>query len=241
MPVRKRISVGVLIGVIISLTAIILVIRWAGWADLLLALRSVRWPYVGAAVLVFLISMLARALSWRSLLEYRYPLMRVLAVLNEGYLINNILPWRLGEIGRSVLLAGSKGDSIVRILSSILVERMYDLFFALIFLVLLIPEAAGLADLTQNAAFIGVFLAVAFTFMVLFVRRPCWMQAIITRIPGPRARLLSLWQQMQTGLVALQDFGIFSRSLGWMLLSWILAGFEYGLVLRAVIPDAPLH
>ena len=205
------------------------------------ALGSVRWPMFGAAVLVFLLSMLARALSWRSLLDDRYSLMRVLEVLNEGYLINNILPWRLGEIGRAVLLAGSGEDSILQVLSSILVERMYDLFFALVFLVLLLPEATGLGGLTQNAAFIAGILSIAFTFLVIFVRRPDWMQWIITRLPGPRMRLLSLWEQMQTGLVALRDLRIFSRSLFWMLLSWVLAGIEYGLVLRAVIPDASLY
>jgi uncharacterized protein (TIRG00374 family) len=239
--VRKRTSVGVLIGVAISLTALILVIRWAGWAEMLQALSSVHWPLFGVAILVFLFSMLARALSWRSLLNDRYSLVRVIAVLNEGYLVNNVLPWRLGEIARAVLLAGSGGDSILRVLASILVERIYDLFFALIFLLLLLPEAAGLEGLTQNALFIGGILSLAFAFLVVIVRRPGWMQWIISRIPGPRARLLALWQQMQTGLVALRDLRIFGRSLGWMLLSWVLAGIEYGLVLRAVIPDAPLH
>ena len=241
MLVRRRTSVGVFIGAAISLTALVLVIRWAGWADMLEALSSVRWPLFGMAVLVFLLSMLARALSWRSLLDDRYSLMRVLEVLNEGYLINHILPWRLGEIGRAVLLAGSGKDSILKVLSSILVERMYDLFFALVLLVLLLPEATGLEGITQNAAFIGGILTIAFTMLVISVRRPGWMQWLIARLPGPRARLLALWEQMQTGLIALRDFRIFTRSLGWMLLSWLLAGIEYGLVLRAVIPDASLH
>jgi len=192
------------------------------------------------AVLVFLLSMLARALSWRTLLEDRYSLTRVIAVLNEGYLINHVLPWRLGEIGRAVLLAGSGGDSILRVLSSILVERLYDLFFALVFLLVLLPEAAGLEGLTQNAAFTGGILAIALIFLVAAVHRPGWMEWLIAHMPGPRTRLLSLWQQMQTGLIALRDLRIFSRSLGWMLLSWLLAGIEYGLVLRAVIPDASL-
>jgi hypothetical protein len=202
------------------------------------AMKSVNWLLFGAAVVVFLLSMLARGLSWRSLLNDRYSLMRVLAVLNEGYLINHILPWRLGEVGRAILLAGSGNDSIMRVLSSIMVERMYDLFFAFVFLVLMLPEAAGLEGLTQNVAFIGAILAVAFAILLVFVQRPTWMRAIISRIPGPRERLLSLWEQMQAGLVALRNLRIFSRSAGWMLLSWILAGVEYGLVVRAVIPHA---
>jgi uncharacterized protein (TIRG00374 family) len=239
--VKRGTSLSVILGITISLTALFLVIRWAGWQDLLEALHTVNWTLFGAAVLVFLVSMLARGLSWRSLLADRYSLLRVLAVLNEGYLINHLLPWRLGEVGRAILLAGRSEDSILRVLSSIMVERMYDLFFALVFLVLLLPEAAGLESLTQNATFIAGILAIAFTLLVIFVRHPEWLRSIIDRLPGPRTSLQALWVQMQAGLIALRDLRIFARSAGWMLTSWVLAGIEYGLVLKAVIPEASWH
>ncbi len=236
---KKRTTLSIVLGVLISLTALVLVIRWAGWEELLWALGSVNWPLFGVAVIVFLFSMVARAMSWRSLLDDQYPLVRVLAVLNEGYLINHVLPWRLGELGRAVLLAGGGNDSIMRVLSSIMVERFYDMFFALIFLGLMLPEAAGLEGLTQNAVFIAVILLLAVAVLQMFIQRPDWMRSILSRLPGPRARLLSLWEQMQVGLIGLRDFRVFMRSSGWMLLSWILAGIEYSLVLRAVIPGAP--
>jgi uncharacterized protein (TIRG00374 family) len=239
--VKRGKYLSVMLGVAISLTALLLVIRWAGWQDLLQALRTVHWPLFGVAVLVFLLSMVARGLSWRSLLADRYPLLRVLAVLNEGYLINHVLPWRLGEVGRAILLAGRSEDSILRVLSSIMVERMYDLFFALVFLALLLPEAAGLESLTRNATFIGCIFVLAFTLMVILVRNPAWLRKVIDRLPGPRATMQTLWGQMQAGFVALRDLRIFTRSIGWMLTSWLLAGIEYGLVLKAVIPTASWH
>ncbi len=223
---------------LISFTALVLVVRWAGWSEMLRAMASVNWVLFGAAVLIFLLSMLARALSWRSLLDDRHSLLRVLAVLNEGYLINHVLPWRLGEVGRAILLAGGGKDSTMRVLSSIMVERMYDLFFALLFLVLMLPEAAGLESLTQNATFVAGALLLAFIMLRILVQRPEWMRALISKMPGPRARFLSLWEQMQAGLIAIRDLRVFSRSAGWMLVSWILAGIEYSLVVRAVIPDA---
>jgi uncharacterized protein (TIRG00374 family) len=164
--------------------------------------------------------------------------MRVLAVLNEGYLINHILPWRLGEVGRAILLAGGGNDSIMRVLSSIMVERLYDLMFALVFLVLMLPEATGLEGLTQNATYIGGVLVLAFVVLQIFVHRPGWMRNILNRLPEPRTRLVSIWEQVQEGLIALRDLRIFGRSTFWMLTSWILAGVEYSLVVKAVIPEA---
>lgn len=235
---RRRTTLSIVVGILISLTALVLVVRWAGWSEMLRAMASVNWVLFGAAVLIFLLSMLARALSWRSLLDDRHSLLRVLAVLNEGYLINHVLPWRLGEVGRAILLAGGGKDSTMRVLSSIMVERMYDLFFALLFLVLMLPEAAGLESLTQNATFVAGALLLAFIMLRILVQRPEWMRALISKMPGPRARFLSLWEQMQAGLIAIRDLRVFSRSAGWMLVSWILAGIEYSLVVRAVIPDA---
>jgi uncharacterized protein (TIRG00374 family) len=236
--VRRRTTLSIVVGILISFTALVLVVRWAGWSEMLRAMASVNWVLFGAAVLIFLLSMLARALSWRSLLDDRHSLLRVLAVLNEGYLINHVLPWRLGEVGRAILLAGGGKDSTMRVLSSIMVERMYDLFFALLFLVLMLPEAAGLESLTQNATFVAGALLLAFIMLRILVQRPEWMRALISKMPGPRARFLSLWEQMQAGLIAIRDLRVFSRSAGWMLASWILAGIEYSLVVRAVIPDA---
>ena len=56
--------------------------------------------------------------------------------MNAGYLMNNVFPFRLGEVGRALMLSGSHNDKEIgsmEIFSSILVERIYDIFLAAFF------------------------------------------------------------------------------------------------------------
>ena len=89
--------------------------------------------------------------------------------MNAGYLLNNILPFRLGEFGRAVLLGGKndKGISSLEVLSSIVVERVIDVFiaFALFLgtLSLVTVEGSGkVISLVAVGILILIFIILAF-------------------------------------------------------------------------------
>ena len=48
----------------------------------------------------------------------------------EGYLLNNFLPFRLGELGRAFLLSRKSGMTFSEILPTIIIERAVDLAFS---------------------------------------------------------------------------------------------------------------
>jgi len=74
-----------------------------------------------------LLGLFARALSWHIILGRKVPYTRVFWALNEGYLLNNILPLRLGEVGRAYLVSRGRSFRASQALSSVLVERLIDL------------------------------------------------------------------------------------------------------------------
>jgi uncharacterized protein (TIRG00374 family) len=121
--------IGLLLGLAVSAVALALVLRWAGWGPLNEALRRVEPGYLLLGVLVFIVSMLARVACWKVLIGRPVGFGRVLAALNEGYLLNNVLPWRMGEFGRAILLGRQPGLSALLVLSSIIVERLYDMIW----------------------------------------------------------------------------------------------------------------
>jgi len=188
---RSRTLTGVFLGFLISAVALALLLRWSGWGPLWATLRQVDLRYLLAGALVFLASMLARARAWQLILKKEFGIWRVLAALNEGYLLNNILPWRMGELGRAILLGRRPGGSVMRVLSSILVERLYDVFLALSLLIALLPEAAGLPSALRSAAMVTLLLAGSATVIYVILRNPTWLRDLIGRLPGtgwePRA------------------------------------------------------
>jgi uncharacterized protein (TIRG00374 family) len=189
------------------------------------------------AVVFYLASMLARTAAWKAMLNNKYGFGRVLAALNEGYLLNNVLPWRLGEVGRAVLLGRHSGGSILSVLSSIFVERLFDLTIAFGLLFALLPHVADIPNVPRTGLSIAVVLLI-FAVLWLLVRKPEWIESIVSRLPGGEMRWMPAWERVRQGLQALQEPRLFFTSLGWMALTWTLAGVEYWLIMSALIPEA---
>jgi uncharacterized protein (TIRG00374 family) len=237
---KRRTIVGVIIGVGISGFALAFVLRWAGWEPLKQALQQADISSLGLAVLIFFVSVVAGAKSWGGLLGGDLSIWRVLAALNEGYLLNNVLPWRMGEIGRAVLLGRKPGMTVHRVLSTILVERLYDIILALTLFLALLPLAVGLPGTLRSALMGSLVMVMAFAGLWVVLRRPYWLRRIIERLPGGIHRWGSHWERFQAGLESVNDAGVVVRSFLWMVVSWALAGLKYWLVLRAFLPQAEL-
>jgi len=224
--------------VVVSAAALLLALRWSGWAPLLAVLRQVDYFVLVPAAAIYLISMAARALAWQVILGGRASLLQMLAALNQGYLMNNLLPWRMGELGRAILRGRRPGLSPAMVLSSIVVERLYDMSLAVALLLALSPAAFG-ASWAPRAALVGglaVILALGVLWLVL--ARPQAVEWMLRRLPGGLGRWQGLWENLRAGLASLRDARQLLAGFAWMVLSWALAGGEYWLVLRAFVPEA---
>lgn len=228
---------GLLLGLAVSAAALVLALRWAGWRPLREALLQVDLRFLLLGVAVFLISMMARVACWRALIGREVGFGRVLAALNEGYLLNNVLPWRMGELGRAILMGRQPGLSTPLVLSSIVVERLYDMILAVGLMLVLLPVAAG-AAWASRAAWIGAaVVGMALSFVGFALRRPAMIEGWVARLPGPRPAWLRLWGSFRDGLAVLQTPRRLAMSFSWMAASWALALLEYWAVLHAVLPD----
>ena len=91
-------------------------------------LQSANYAYFVPAVLIYLVAFWFRSWRWQYLLSHlkAIPVRRLYPVVSIGYLSNNILPIRLGELVRSHFLGEKEGVSKASALSTIIVERVLD-------------------------------------------------------------------------------------------------------------------
>lgn len=237
---RPHTALGLLIGLSVSALALWLVIRWSGWQALQTSLKHVDWRFFGLSVVVYLLSMSARAFAWRAILLDRFSYLQIMGALNEGYLLNNLFPWRLGEIGRAILLGRKGVVSVLGVLSSIVVERTYDMLLTVILLASMLPIAAGLPGIGRQVLIAAAAVVAAIIVLLTVVYRPAWVAWVLKRLPGDSSRWQALWEKFEEGLKVLRNGRTLAASSGWMVASWILAGIEYWLMLRAVLPEAEL-
>ena len=117
-----------LLGLAISAISIALVVRQVDVAAAREVLQGAIPAFVAATVACIVLDVTLRALRWRGLLAPVARLRRatVAASLLVGYLANNILPARLGELVRSHHLGDRTGVSRASILGTVVVERVVD-------------------------------------------------------------------------------------------------------------------
>ena len=94
------------------------------WSELI----KVNYVLLIPAIAVYLISVYFRSIRWRYILTpiEVLPILNLYKVVSVGYMANNLLPLRLGEIVRAHYLGQKEGVSRVSAFATIAVERIFD-------------------------------------------------------------------------------------------------------------------
>jgi uncharacterized membrane protein YbhN (UPF0104 family) len=126
-----------------GLIAVVLLLWWRGpeWGLVVDAFQAVSWRWVGVALLLNLVSVLVRAVSWNVVIRqalprpWQPPFGRVFSAFAVGLLANAVLPGRIGELARVGVLArhAPRGLGITgRLLGTVFAHRLFDLVPALL-------------------------------------------------------------------------------------------------------------
>jgi uncharacterized protein (TIRG00374 family) len=159
----SRLGSGMLrggVGVLISIACIYLVVRGVDLQQTANLLGSARLEWLALAVAAIAGDLTFRALRWQVLIRpiHRVPLRRLSAYMLVGYLANNVLPARLGELVRSHYLGDREGISRSATLGTVVVERVVDtvVLVGIGAVAILVLNVRGVI---VNAILVGVALA----------------------------------------------------------------------------------
>ena len=116
-------------GVAVSIVALWLVLRSVDLQETADVLRTADWRWIAALAVFLCIDLAIRTLRWQRLLApiAAVPYRHTLGYLLAGYLANNVLPARIGELVRSHYAGDREGISRSTTLGTIVVERVVDL------------------------------------------------------------------------------------------------------------------
>lgn len=229
-------------GSIVTAVAVIALLYFVDLGDLQQALAQVDLSILPLVTVLFLGTVSARAMAWRTNLMEHASFKDTFFVLNQGYLLNNVLPFRLGELGRALLLGGRTGMRFWRVLSSIVVERVFDLGIAAGLLLGTLPLVIG-ADWARSAAVAAaVLVVIGFGVLFAMASRPQWVAAVLKAVTKPLPKLQTwLIEQLEhflEGLSALRDAWRFLRVAFWMLLTWAFNIAWYYVLMISFFPEA---
>ena len=221
-------------GIVISAVAVWFSMRDVDPAAVWQALKGANYIGFVAAVATTLVGFWIRALRWRSLIAAprRLALDGLFSATMIGFMANNVLPLRLGEIVRPWALARREGLSRSTLFATVVVERAVDMItlLAILGIALLvhpISSATEAGRMVQAGAGVLVATCVALTvFVVVMERSPRAVHAAVGALTAPlpeklRARVTGMLEHFVEGLSLFRDL----RRLSWVfLLSFLMFG-----------------
>jgi uncharacterized protein (TIRG00374 family) len=191
------------LGIAISVAAILILIRAVDIEAAFEVLRSASPAWIGLMLVTVFLDIGARGVRWRALLApiARLRYRRVLGYTYLGYLANNVLPARLGELYRSHALGEGEGISRTTVLGTVVVERVVDTV-----MVVAIAAVAVLLLSARGEMSSAVLLGLAFVALLVIA---LGLGIAAHRLPGAdriraliatRPRLLELARRLRDGL-----------------------------------------
>ena len=183
-------------------------------------LRAANYAWLLPGVAVYFVAVVARSWRWQALLKPLkvVSIRKLFPVVVIGYMGNNILPARSGEVLRSYVLKRKENVPVSASLATVIVERVFDGVVMLGFVIFNLPALAavtgdsGFVGSIQQAAIIGVLIfsgaLAAFLLAALFPHQSLNLFHRLAEplIPGKfRPRVVGLAVKFWTGLESLRS------------------------------------
>ena len=228
------------LGLVVSAGVLYWALKGVRWGQVATALREANYWLLLPAIFSVALIFACRTLRWRLLF---YPLSHLrlsnlFGTLTVAYLINNTLPFQLGDLARVYLIGELEGVRKSRALLTVLVERIIDVLF----LVILILSLALFVDIPARASLGALGLGLAFLVLsgllvVAFLRRD-WVDALLGAMPSflpqrLRAKANDSVHTALDGLKALSNPLRFGKVLALTVTQWLISATSLYFVMLA--------
>ncbi len=220
--------------VVVSLTLAVALLAFFLWraplADVAGTLARVHPGWVAVAVVLSLASYAFRALRWGAILQpvSAAPTSALLGCTAAGFAISTLLPGRIGELVRPLLLSRRTGLPAAATLASILAERLIDLATLLALFAGGVMGAAGRLAPTagpamrQTAALAAAALLLAFLLVFVLLHFRASAVPRVTRLAPLRwrERLGAFLDHLLDGLEAVRSAKRLALLAAWSTAVW---------------------
>jgi uncharacterized protein (TIRG00374 family) len=237
-------------GLVVSIGLLYWTLHDVRLGDVLGHARRARVGWLVAGVALATLTFPIRTLRWRLILRdvdgHRLPLVPLWRALAVGFMANNLLPARAGEVARAYMANRLLPVRFTTALASVGVERVFDglVMVGLIALGVTLPSFPRDATIegvrvARIVGTLGVVFGAALVTALLVVHRPALWLGLARRLLGrvlPTAaaqRLVSIAEGLVAGLSVFTHPGHFIGVVTWSLVLWVVNAASFWAVFRA--------
>ncbi len=132
---KKNFGLPLLLGLIFSAFALYFAFRNVPFSQLIDYLYTINYIWVIPSIIIVLLSFIARAYRWQVILasSHKIGFWQAFHPLMIGFMLNCILPARLGELARPAILLKNQKIPFSVGLATVATERLFDLILIIFF------------------------------------------------------------------------------------------------------------
>jgi uncharacterized protein (TIRG00374 family) len=228
------------LGILLSLISLVIIFFFIKPQEILLALQTVRYGYLiftGMGIIAFLA---IRAVRWRYMLDNDAPWTTVFHIQNIGYLLSAVLPLRIGDVARAVLIGSVPPITISRGISTMIVERILDMLFIIALLPLALSGVEHMPNwMRAGAQGMGLVAIVAIIVLIVAANQRDRAVRLVERILGFIPFLnTTAWTERADSFLTGLDSLTTLKDAAWLFIltiaTWLPVIFAYYAMLLAV-------
>lgn len=204
------------------------------------ALRQAHGGYVALTALFLVAYLLLRALRWRYLCQNRPNPAQIFHIQNIGYMLSQLLPLRLGDVARAMLIGQTRTVTVPQGLATMVVERVLDMALIVLLLPVALPAVPGLPVWMRSAAWLSSILSLtALALLVLVAQQQARARraaaAVLARLAPLRSdRWLARFDELLHGLATLGQWRSTLTLLALSVVTWLPVVLAYRSAMAAV-------
>ena len=149
------------LGIAISIASILAILALIEPAEVLEALRAADAVYLLLSLPGALLFLVVRAARWRFLLNNQPTWGQTFHIQNIGYLLTYLLPFRIGDVARVVLMGSVRPLTVTRAATTAVVERILDMLTIVTLLPFTLAQVERLPGWLREGALVAGFVALA--------------------------------------------------------------------------------
>jgi len=244
----KKSLFRVILGTAVTLVFLWLFFRQIEFSALFDGFARVSIPSVILAMVFLTLGYSLRVIRWWMLLSRFEPSLKIRACawpLLASVAVNNLLPFRAGDVVRIVGFRSKLKSPAMRILGTLVIERLFDLLTLLVFFFAgLAGISAGILPpaLLQGVIYLTAILLIAIVIFLLFVERlRQWAVKLVNSSVVSREQLkqrLSIWlDHVFSTLILLRSWRLVGKLTLISLLIWSFEGAVFTCVALGLAGD----
>lgn len=232
------------IGILVSLLFLWLAVRNIPIQTLAGSIASAAYLWLIPALAAQVLAVLTRSQRWVVLLKQPRRLSSSLWAQGIGYLFTNILPLRMGEPARILVMAEQCGLPPMFVAGTAVIERLLDVatITIILALILVLPWMQVPPSVSNAGLVFGLLVLLGLLLIVLMARFKQRARRVVEWLLGflpflPAQSVLRWWDDLIESLTLLLDWRAAVKAVAWSVICWTFSACVFYCVIRAFQAD----